>query len=149
MLLTSLLSTIKVAIYFPAGLPVKSSIRQKGDSFPTLLFRDSDLPDGPFKIISALRIFSPPVDRIRNGSPGAGFFGKTRRVLTELYSSVCIFSLTESGNRDDVEDFFKAGRLPDDPLQLINSGIIRKMISKRILIPYMICMIDIFDLKIT
>jgi hypothetical protein len=100
-------------------------------------------------MIFAFPIFSPPVAKIRNGSPGPGFLGKTSRVLTGWYSSGVPISLVESDNPEEVSSLFEAGRSLQDAMQLNIKGIISPKINERVLIPAIVFWIGIFDLKIT
>jgi len=86
---------------------------------------------------------------MRNGSPGPGFLGKTNKVLTGWYSSGVLISLTESENPVEASSFFEAGESPHDVMQLNINGKIRPEINERGLIPAIVFLIGIFDLKIT
>jgi hypothetical protein len=100
-------------------------------------------------MIFAFPISSPPVATMRNGSPGPGFLGKTNKVLTGWYSSGVLISLTESENPVEASSFFEAGESPHDVMQLNINGKIRPKINERGLIPAIVFLIGIFDLKIT
>jgi hypothetical protein len=75
--------------------------------------------------------------------------GKTSIVPTDRYSSEVPPALAESDIPEDIKPLFRAGRSHEDTMQLNIRGMIRHDISERILMPAMVFMINIFDLKIT
>jgi hypothetical protein len=97
-------------------------------------------------MICAFRIYSPPVAKMRNASPGPGFLGKTSRVLTGWYSSIVLLSFVESDIPDVTRPLFREELLSQDNIKLNIKGIVRLKVSQRILVAVMVFKINILEL---